>query len=93
MPGTFNGKTLVISATPTAGAKIVDAGAATNVAGITISGDTMYSVKTSGKVTTLYKTPDYSNADAQAVAVKTGLAQNYLCLLKIQRDMEILQRL
>ena len=33
MPGTFNGKTLVISATPTAGAKIVDAGAATNVAG------------------------------------------------------------
>ena len=28
MPGTFNGKTLVISATPTAGAKIVDAGAA-----------------------------------------------------------------
>lgn len=25
MPGTFNGKTLVISATPTAGAKIVDA--------------------------------------------------------------------
>ena len=27
MPGTFNGKTLVISATPTAGAKIVDAGA------------------------------------------------------------------
>mgnify|MGYP000485402200 CR=1 FL=1 len=60
MPGTFNGKTLVISATPTAGAKIVDAGAATNVAGITISGDTMYSVKTSGKVTTLYKTPDYS---------------------------------
>lgn len=46
------------------------AGAATNVAGITISGDTMYSVKTSGKVTTLYKTPDYSNADAQAVAVK-----------------------
>lgn len=57
MPGTFNGKTLVISATPTAGAKIVDAGAATNVAGITISGDTMYSVKTSGKVSTLYKTP------------------------------------
>ena len=56
MPGTFNGKTLVISATPTAGAKIVDAGAATNVAGITISGDTMYSVKTSGKVTTLYNT-------------------------------------
>ena len=52
MPGTFNGKTLVISATPTAGAKIVDAGAATNVAGITISGDTMYSVKTSGNVTT-----------------------------------------
>ena len=66
MPGTFNGKTLVISATPTAGA-------ATNVAGITISGDTMYSVKTSGKVTTLYKTPDYTNADAEAVAVKTGL--------------------
>ena len=85
MPGTFNGKTLVISATPTAGAKIVDAGAATNVAGITISGDTMYSVKTSGKVTTLYKTPDDTNADAEAV--------NYLCLLKIQRDMEILQRL
>lgn len=53
MPGTFNGKTLVISATPTAGAKIVYAGAATNVAGITISGDTMYSVKTSGKVTIL----------------------------------------
>ena len=83
MPGTFNGKTLVISATPTAGAKIVDAGAATNVAGITISGDTMYSVKTSGKVTTLYKTPDYSNADAQAVAVKTGLGYFALGLSKI----------
>lgn len=90
MPGTFNGKTLVISATPTAGAKIVDAGAATNVAGITISGDTMYSVKTSGKVTTLYKTPDYSNADAQAVAVKTGLGYFALGLSKIDTELFML---
>ena len=90
MPGTFNGKTLVISATPTAGAKIVDAGAATNVAGITISGDTMYSVKTSGKVTTLYKTPDYSNADAQAVAVKTGLGHFALGLSKIGTELFML---
>lgn len=90
MPGTFNGKTLVISATPTAGAKIVDAGAATNVAEITISGDTMYSVKTSGKVTTLYKTPDYSNADAQAVAVKTGLGYFALGLSKIGTELFML---
>ena len=90
MPGTFNGKTLVISATPTAGAKIVDAGAATNVAGITISGDTMYSVKTSGKLTTLYKTPDYSNADAQAVAVKTGLGYFALGLSKIGTELFML---
>lgn len=90
MPGTFNGKTLVISATPTAGAKIVDAGAATNVAGITISGDTMYSVKTSGKVTTLYKAPDYSNADAQAVAVKTGLGYFALGLSKIGTELFML---
>ena len=90
MPGTFNGKTLVISATPTAGAKIVDAGAATNVAGITISGDTMYSVKTSGKVTTLYKTPDYSNADAQAVAVRTGLGYFALGLSKIGTELFML---
>ena len=90
MPGTFNGKTLVISATPTAGAKIVDAGAATNVAGITINGDTMYSVKTSGKVTTLYKTPDYSNADAQAVAVKTGLGYFALGLSKIGTELFML---
>lgn len=90
MPGTFNGKTLVISATPTAGAKIVDAGAATNAAGITISGDTMYSVKTSGKVTTLYKTPDYSNADAQAVAVKTGLGYFALGLSKIGTELFML---
>lgn len=90
MPGTFNGKTLVISATPTAGAKIVDAGAATNVAGITISGDTMYSVKTSGKITTLYKTPDYSNADAQAVAVKTGLGYFALGLSKIGTELFML---
>ena len=90
MPGTFNGKTLVISATPTAGAKIVDAGAATNVAGITISGDTMYSVKTSGKVTTLYKTPDYSNADAQAVAVKTGLGYFAIGLSKIGTELFML---
>ena len=90
MPGTFNGKTLVISATPTAGAKIVDAGAATNVAGITISGDTMYRVKTSGKVTTLYKTPDYSNADAQAVAVKTGLGYFALGLSKIGTELFML---
>lgn len=90
MPGTFNGKTLVISATPTAGAKIVDAGAATNVAGITISGDTMYSAKTSGKVTILYKTPDYSNADAQAVAVKTGLGYFALGLSKIGTELFML---
>ena len=90
MPGTFNGKTLVISATPTAGAKIVDAGAATNVAGITISGDTMYSVKTSGRVTILYKTPDYSNADAQAVAVKTGLRYFALGLSKIGTELFML---
>lgn len=90
MPGTFNGKTLVISATPTAGAKIVDAGAATNVAGITISGDTMYSVKTSGKVTTLYKTPDYTNADAEAVAVKTGLGYFALGLSKIGTELFML---
>lgn len=90
MPGTFNGKTLVVSATPTAGAKIVDAGAATNVAGITISGDTMYSVKTSGKVTTLYKTPDYSNADAQAVAVKTGLGYFALGFSKIGTELFML---
>ena len=90
MPGTFNGKTLVISATPTAGAKIVYAGAATNVAGITISGDTMYSVKTSGKVTTLYKTPDYTNADAEAVAVKTGLGYFALGLSKIGTELFML---
>ena len=90
MPGTFNGKTLVISATHTAGAKIVDAGAATNVAGITISGDTMYSVKTSGKVTTLYKTPDYTNADAEAVAVKTGLGYFALGLSKIGTELFML---
>ena len=90
MPGTFNGKTLVISATPTAGAKIVYAGAATNVAGIIISGDTMYSVKTSGKVTTLYKTPDYTNADAEAVAVKTGLGYFALGLSKIGTELFML---
>ena len=68
----------------------MDAGAATNVAGITISGDTMYSVKTSGKVTTLYKTPDYSNADAQAVAVKTGLGYFALGLSKIGTELFML---
>ena len=73
MPGTFNGKTLVISATPTAGAKIVDAGAATECSGNYNQRRHYVQCETSGKVTTLYKTPDYSNADAQAVAVKTGL--------------------
>lgn len=50
----------------------------------------MYSVKTSGKVTTLYKTPDYSNADAQAVAVKTGLGYFALGLSKIGTELFML---
>ncbi|RGY84656.1 hypothetical protein DXA17_19610, partial [Ruminococcus sp. AM58-7XD] len=35
----------------------------------------------------LYKTPDYSNADAQAVAVKTGLGYFALGLSKIGTEL------
>lgn len=47
-------------------------------------------MKTSGKVTILYKTPDYSNADAQAVAVKTGLGYFALGLSKIGTELFML---
>ena len=47
MPGTFNGTTLTISATPVDGALIPDK-SATNVAGIAIVGSDMYCVKTTG---------------------------------------------
>ncbi|RHO89560.1 hypothetical protein DW061_06555 [Ruminococcus sp. AF42-9BH] len=47
MPGTFNGTTLTISATPVDHALIPDEGA-TNVAGIAIVGSDMYCVKTTG---------------------------------------------
>ena len=55
MPGTFNGTTLTISATPVDGALIPDK-SATNVAGIAIVGSDMYCVKTTGLKTTLLKT-------------------------------------
>ena len=58
MPGTFNGTTLTISATPVDHALIPDEGA-TNVAGIAIVGSDMYCVKTTGLKTTLLKTTDY----------------------------------
>lgn len=58
MPGTFNGTTLTISATPVDGALIPDK-SATNVAGIAIVGSDMYCVKTTGLKTTLLKTTDY----------------------------------
>ena len=44
MPGTFNGTTLTISATPVDGALIPDK-SATNVAGIAIVGSDMYCVR------------------------------------------------
>ena len=49
MPGTFNGTTLTISATPVDGALIPDK-SATNVAGIAIVGSDMYCVKTTGLI-------------------------------------------
>lgn len=49
MPGTFNGTTLTISATPVDGALIPDK-SATNVAGIAIVGSDMYCVKTTGDI-------------------------------------------
>ena len=66
MPGTFNGTTLTISATPVDGALIPDK-SATNVAGIAIVGSDMYCVKTTGLKTTLLKTTDYMATKATAV--------------------------
>lgn len=66
MPGTFNGTTLTISATPVDRALIPDEGAI-NVAGIAIVGSDMYCVKTTGLKTTLLKTTDYTTAKATAV--------------------------
>ena len=66
MPGTFNGTTLTISATPVDGALIPDK-SATNVAGIAIVGSDMYCVKTTGIKTTLLKTADYTTTEATTV--------------------------
>lgn len=82
MPGTFNGKTLTISATPTDGAKIPDKNA-TNVAGIAIVGSDMYCVKTTGLKTTLYKTANYTSSSAEATDIKQGLNWFALGLTKI----------
>lgn len=82
MPGTFNGKTLTISATPTDGARIPDKNA-TNVAGIAIVGSDMYCVKTTGLKTTLYKTTNYTSSSANAIAVKQELNWFALGLTKI----------
>ena len=80
MPGTFNGTTLTISATPVDRALIPDEGA-TNVAGIAIVGSDMYCVKTTGLKTTLLKTTDYTTA--KATAVKKDLNWFALGLTKI----------
>lgn len=90
MAGKFNGKTLTISAKPTAGAKLPDIASATNVAGITIVGETMYCIKTSGTVTTLLKTTDYTNASAKATAVKKNLPYFALGLTKIGETLYML---
>lgn len=82
MPGTFNGKTLTISATPTDGAKIPDKNA-TNVAGIAIVGSDMYCVKTTGLKTTLYKTTNYTSSSAKVTDIKQGLNWFALGLTKI----------
>lgn len=80
MPGTFNGTTLTISATPVDCALIPDEGA-TNVAGIAIVGSDMYCVKTTGLKTTLLKTTDYTTT--KATSVKKGLNWFALGLTKI----------
>ena len=80
MPGTFNGTTLTISATPVDGALIPDK-SATNVAGIAIVGSDMYCVKTTGLKTTLLKTTDYMAT--KATAVKKDLNWFALGLTKI----------
>ena len=80
MPGTFNGTTLTISATPVDHALIPDEGA-TNVAGIAIVGSDMYCVKTTGLKTTLLKTTDYMAT--KATAVKKDLNWFALGLTKI----------
>ncbi|MDO4276675.1 MAG: hypothetical protein Q4D16_23685 [Eubacteriales bacterium] len=82
MPGTFNGTTLTISATPVDGAKIPDNNA-TNVAGIAIVGSDMYCVKTTGLKSTLYKTANYASSSATAATVKQGLNWFALGLTKI----------
>lgn len=68
MPGTFNGTTLKITATPTAGALLPDvadsSGNITNVAGITMVGDDLYCVKTSGTKTAMLKIPKYAETDS-----------------------------
>lgn len=68
MPGTFNGTTLKITATPTAGALLPDiadsSGNITNVAGITMVGDDLYCVKTSGTKTAMLKIPEYAKTDS-----------------------------
>lgn len=66
MPGTFNGTTLTISATPVDGALIPDK-SATNVAGIAIVGSDMYCVKTTGLKTTLLKTANYTATEATTI--------------------------
>ena len=80
MPGTFNGTTLTISATPVDHALIPGEGA-TNVAGIAIVGSDMYCVKTTGLKTTLLKTTDYMAT--KATAVKKDLNWFALGLTKI----------
>jgi len=76
MPGTFNGTTLTISATPVDGALIPDK-SATNVAGIAIVGSDMYCVKTTGLKTTLLKTTDYMATKATAVKKDLNCSGTY----------------
>ena len=95
MPGTFNGTTLTISATPVDGALIPDK-SATNVAGIAIVGSDMYCVKTTGLKTTLLKTTDYMATKATAVKkdlnwFALGLEIICICLQKTIKVTAVLQ--
>ena len=87
MPGTFNGTTLTISATPVDHALIPDEGA-TNVAGIAIVGSDMYCVKTTGLKTTLLKTTDYMATKATAVKKDLIIC---ICLQKTIKVTAVLQ--
>lgn len=64
MPGKFDGTTLEITAIPTAGALLPDVKDSTknltNAAGITMVGNTLYCVKTSGSKTSILKIDNYS---------------------------------